>query len=298
MSWTPADPSSPSSSPSPPSPSNPSSPPFGSGSVWIAPAAVLLGLLVGIFVTLFIEIVGSAFGSSVSNPTAAVSLIADFGFDLSFVGAALYFTVLHGGLRSVDFGYRRIPLLKGVGAVVAAGAIYYGVSAGYSALFALHGTDKLPSELGVTHSTAATVGAAVFVCVAAPMAEEFFFRGFLFGVLRRMRVRVAGRELGPWIAALIVSFLFGLAHTGSASSQYLIPLGLLGFALCMVRWRTGSLYPCMALHSLNNSVALGVNELSWGAGPIIALAIGALVVIALLTGPLSRGTAARAQAVG
>ena len=137
-------------------------------------------------------------------------------------------------------------------------------------------------------STAALVGATVFVCVVAPIAEEFFFRGFIFGALRRMRIVVAGREIGTWVAAVLTGILFGLAHTGSASSQYLIPLGFLGFVLCLVRWKTGSLYPCMALHSANNCVALGVNQEHWRAGEIVALAVGSLFVIGLLTGPLSR----------
>ena len=59
----------------------------------------------------------------------------------------------------------------------------------------------------------------------------------------------------------MTGILFGLAHLGSAPSQYLVPLGFLGFVLCLVRWRTGSLYPCMALHSANNALALGVNQL-------------------------------------
>jgi uncharacterized protein len=253
----------------------------------MAPTALVLGLIGGVFITLLIEIVGSSFGSPVSNPTPAVSLIADLGFDLAFVGAALYLTILRGGMGRAEFGYRRIPLGLGIAAVVIAGVSYYLISYGYAELVSLHGTDKLPSELGVTRSTAAKIGAALFVCVVAPMAEEFFFRGFLFGVLRRMRIVVRGRSLGPWIAAVIVGLLFGLAHSGSAAAQYLVPLGILGFILCLVRWRTGSLYPCMALHSLNNSVALGVNELNWHAGPIIALAAASLAVIALVTAPLA-----------
>ena len=102
----------------------------------------------------------------------------------------------------------------------------------------LHGTDKLPSELGATHSTAALVAAAVFVCAIAPMAEEFFFRGFIFGGLRNIPLRIGRFDGSPWLAAVITGILFGLAHTGSASSKYLIPLGFLGFVLCLVRWRT------------------------------------------------------------
>jgi len=47
------------------------------------------------------------------------------------------------------------------------------------------------------------------------------------------------------------------------------------------------LYPCMALHSINNSLALGVNQLSWNAGEIIGLIIAALAVIGAITLPLA-----------
>jgi len=117
------------------------------------------------------------------------------------------------------------------------------------------------------------------------MCEETFFRGFLFGVLRRLPVRAGGRELGPWIAAVIVAILFGLAHTGSADPEYLIPLGFLGFLLCMVRWRTRSLYPGMVLHSGNNAIALAV-QLHWSVGAAAALAVGSWLVIAVVVGPI------------
>jgi hypothetical protein len=216
-------------------------------------------------------------------------------FDLGFVVAALYLASRGGRpLRAADFGFRRIPLALGVGAFFAAGIGYYVITAVYASLIGLHGSDKLPSELGVSKSTAALVAASVFVCVIAPVCEEFFFRGFIFGGLRRMRIVVAGRDLGTWVAAILTGILFGLAHTGSASSQYLVPLGFLGFVLCLVRWRTRSLYPCMALHSVNNSLALGVNQLHWNGLEIIGMMAGSLAVIAAVTGPLSRrGTAPR-----
>ena len=59
----------------------------------------------------------------------------------------------------------------------------------------------------------------------------------------------------------------------------------IGFVLCLLRWRTGSLYPCMALHSFNNSVALGV-ELHWSAVGTLGLMFGSWLVIAAVTGPL------------
>ena len=122
-------------------------------------------------------------------------------------------------------------------------------------------------------------GAAVFVCVVAPICEEFFFRGFLFGAIRALR--------GPWVAAAITSILFGLVHAGSASPRYLIPLGIFGLSLAIVRWKTDSLYPGMALHSLNNALALGFNDLHWSVPAILALGAGGILTIGALTLPIS-----------
>jgi membrane protease YdiL (CAAX protease family) len=253
----------------------------------MAPAAVLLGLVVGQVAVIIVEVVGHTAGSSLTHPTPAVSIVSDVVVDLAFVAAAVYFTSLHQRATPADFGFRRISLGLGIAAFVLAGIGYYAVTALYADLFNLHGQEKLPSELGVNRSTAALIGAAAFVCVIAPVAEEFFFRGFLFGTLRRWRVSAFGTEIGTWLAAVVTGILFGLAHTGSASSQYLIPLGFLGFVLCLVRWRTRSLYPCMALHSFNNSLALGYTQLHWSAAGIVGLIVGSWLVIAAVTGPLS-----------
>jgi uncharacterized protein len=254
--------------------------------LWTAPAAVVLGLVLGSLGTIVVDVVASAGGSSVSNPTPAATIIADIVFDLCFVVAALWLSSWRGRARLEDFGFRRVAPTTAVGAFIVAGVAYYGLTALYGALIHLHGKDKLPSELGATHSTAALVAASLFVCAIAPMCEEFFFRGFIFGVLRNIPLRVGRVDGGPWIAAVLTGILFGLAHTGSASSQYLVPLGFLGFVLCLLRWRTRSLYPCMALHSANNALALGVNQLSWSAPAILGLIVASWLVIGAVVGPL------------
>ena len=254
---------------------------------WMAPAAAVSAFALGLFAASLVAAIGGSRGTSASNPTPAVALIGSLVFDLSLVAAAVYFARLRGPLRASDFGYRRVPVRIAVSAFVGAGVIYYVVTALYASLTHLHGTEKLPSELGVGKSTAALVGAAVFVCVIAPIAEETFFRGFFFGALRRWRITVAGRDVGTLLAAVVTGIVFGLAHVGSAPAKYLVPLAFLGFMLCLVRWQTRSLYPCIALHSVNNSLALGINELHWQAGEIFALIAGSLLVIAAVTAPLS-----------
>lgn len=255
--------------------------------MWMAPAAIVMGFGIGLVGTIFVGIAAKLAGSSLSHPTPAVSLAENVVFDLGFVAAALYFAGTSGRLLASDFGFRRVRLRTAMKAFALGAFGYYLATTVYVALFRLKGSDKLPSELGVHHSTAALIGAAAFVCVVAPILEEFFFRGFVFGALRRWRIRIGGRDVGIWAAAIITGLLFGLAHTGSAAPQYFVPLGVLGFVLCVMRWRTASLYPCMALHSFNNSLALGINELKWNAAEIFGLAIAALLVIAAATGPLA-----------
>jgi membrane protease YdiL (CAAX protease family) len=263
---------------------------------WMAPAGAVAAFTLGLFAASIVAAIGGSTGANASHPTPAVALIGSVVFDFSLLAAALYFARLRGPLRASDFGFRRLSIRTGVGSFLAAAALYYVATAVYAALVRLHGTEKLPSELGVGKSTAALVGAAIFVCVIAPIAEETFFRGFFFGALRRWRLRIGERDFGTLVAAVATAIVFGLAHVGSAPAQYLVPLGFLGFVLCLVRWRTGSLYPCIALHSANNALALGVNELHWQAGEIFALIAGSLLVIAALTGPLSARRTAPAGA--
>lgn len=254
--------------------------------LWIAPAGVVLGFVLASFGTLVVDGIAGAGGGSLSHPGPAANIIADIVFDLCFVIAGLWLTSWRRRSHAADFGYRRVRPVTGVAAFCLGAIGYYGVTALYGALVRTRQTDKLPSDLGITHSTAALVAAAVFVCAIAPMAEEFFFRGFLFGTLRNIPVRVAGRDGGPWVAAIITGLLFGGAHLGSAPAVYLVPLAFLGFVLCIMRWRTHSLYPCMALHSANNALALGVNQLSWTAPEILGLTLASWLVIAVVTGPL------------
>jgi uncharacterized protein len=265
-----------------PSPQRPEEVPW---PLWTAPAAVMIGLVVGVFGSVVVAGIGLAAGSSKNSP--AVTLVSDLVFDVGFVVTALYLASMGGRPRPADFGFRRIALALGVGAFLAGGIGYYVVTAAYQSIVHLHGSDKLPQSLGVGSSTAALIGAGVFVCVVAPIAEEFFFRGFIFGALRRWHIPIGGHDVGTWVAAVITGILFGLAHTGSAASQYLIPLGFLGFVLCLIRWRTRSLYPCIALHSVNNALALGVNQLHWDLAAILALVAASVTVVGAVTLPLA-----------
>jgi len=118
-----------------------------------------------------------------------------------------------------------------------------GLSAFYSALVAPP-CDNLPDDLGIHKSALLATLAGIFVIGVAPVAEEFFFRGFVFQALRR--------SWGVWFAAPASGLIFGAAHF---ELDKLVPLAILGTALAYVFHRTRSLFPCIMLHALNNTFA-------------------------------------------
>ncbi|HZA27114.1 MAG TPA: type II CAAX endopeptidase family protein [Actinomycetota bacterium] len=84
---------------------------------------------------------------------------------------------------------------------------------------------------------------AVAAIVAAPVAEEVFFRGFLFGALRR-RLRFPG-------AAAVSGAVFGAFHV----IPLLIPLMIfVGVGLAYIYERRGSLLASIAAHSIFNVI--------------------------------------------
>lgn len=259
---------------------------------WIVLVGILVGLGLAVVTAIVVAAATNTAGRSAASTPVGATIASNVAFDLSFVVAALYAVSRTGRLRAADFGFRRATARRAALTALAGALLYYVVTAGYAAVFGLHKADKLPQGLDVSGSNGALVGVAIFVCVVAPVCEEFFFRGFLFGALRRT-LGAAGERGAVFAAAVIVGGLFGAVHAGSAPVEYLIPLGFLGFVLCLVRWRTASLYPCIALHSANNALALGVNQLGWSAPAILGLMLGAWAVIVVLTWPIG----ARAPAI-
>jgi sodium transport system permease protein len=55
-----------------------------------------------------------------------------------------------------------------------------------------------------------------------------------------------------WAAVGVSAVVFGLAHADLGS---FVPLVVIGLVLAVLRWRTGSLWPGILLHALNNGVA-------------------------------------------
>jgi membrane protease YdiL (CAAX protease family) len=81
-------------------------------------------------------------------------------------------------------------------------------------------------------------------CIAGPIMEEFVFRGFMFRGWSES-------FLGPIGAIVLTSALWGMYHT-----QYDLPgrlwIFVCGLVLCTFRWRSGSTWLVVIVHSAMN----------------------------------------------
>jgi CAAX protease family protein len=244
---------------------------------WQAPLALVFGFVAGLVTGVIVLVVGHAAGSSLKNPTPAVTDVATAAEELGFALTALWFASWSGRLRAAPLGLRRPPrarLWKVAFAVPLVYLAFLALSALWTQIVNHHAASEryLVKDVGA-HAGAGGVLAACFVlCVIAPVCEELLFRGFIFGALRNWR--------GPLVAALLTGVLFGAIHVGSAPAIDLVPLAVFGVLLCALRQRTGSLYPGIALHCLNNAAALVVNA-GWSFAAFLAVLVGSLSLIAL-----------------
>ncbi|MGZ4277358.1 MAG: CPBP family intramembrane glutamic endopeptidase [Solirubrobacteraceae bacterium] len=242
------------------------------------PYTAVLALLVGFGGALFggtvVALVGAIFGASLSNPPPSVAIGGTVVQDVCLVGAALFFAARYGRPTPAQFGLRPARFWPSLGWAGLAFAAFYAFTAAWVGLLGTNpGNEELPKELGVDRGPVALVAVAILVAVVAPLAEEFFFRGYMYGALRNW---------SRWGAAIVTGLVFGLIHGLSAPWEFLLPLAMFGFVLCLLREKTGSLYPGIALHCANNSIAFGVSQhWGWQIGVLFLAAAMAIWLVAI-----------------
>jgi len=139
---------------------------------------------------------------------------------------------------------------RSVGLLLIAYLIYIAALATYSALVGTPNQQDIARDLGLDSGALKAALAALMIAGLAPVSEELFFRGMLFGGLR------ASLPFLP--AALISAVVFGSLHLPTGAST-VPPLILFGFLLAWVYERSGSIWPAVILHAINNSLALALS---------------------------------------
>jgi hypothetical protein len=145
--------------------------------------------------------------------------------------------------RTFGAGYSRaLALGAGGGAAAALGAFAYLLLAQHTSL--LEGARE-----SVLVSVQDQLWIAVLAVAAAPIFEEFIFRGLIFGGLRR--------TLGPVISVLASAAIFALVHPPFS----VIPVFGLGIATALVYERTRLLIGPVAVHAVYNAAVVGAQYL-------------------------------------
>lgn len=179
-------------------------------------------------------------------------VFVQLGFWLFVVGTIL-FSFLLRRMRPADlFGFDRLSFLKvflwGAGLLVVALPLIFASSALVSSFLHLNSeSDSQPIVQlfeGIA-DPAKKIPIIVLAVVIAPLAEEFVFRGFLYGVTKRFA--------GSLPALALTGLAFALVHLHLPS---LLPLFLLACVLTFAYELTGSLLVPMAMHSLFNAITL------------------------------------------
>ena len=243
---------------------------------WTAPVALIGGLVLAAVGSLVVDLPALALGVhlTTSHTPPGIAIADTFVQDLAFIVAAVFCAQLgRRQVRAWQLGLRppRVGWRSAAGMIVLLIIAFLLLNVIWQELFN-PGKEKILEQLGSNENAALLVLSAGLTCVVAPISEEILFRGFIFTALRNWR--------GTLPAALITGLLFGGVHVGSAPLLDLVPLAALGFGLCLLYRYTGSLYPCIVTHSLNNSIAFASLEgWDWQA---FVLAVGSLAAIAVL----------------
>jgi membrane protease YdiL (CAAX protease family) len=232
-----------------------------------APLAFAVAMTLALLVGGLISAIASAAGVNVREGTPVLTITLTVVQDAAFVVSAWFFAARGGRVRLRDFGLTRLPV--GRAARWTAGAIvaWYAFNVAYASLFPGGKQDTLDA-LGTNQGGGLLIASTIFVVLLAPFAEEIFFRGFCYCALRN--------RFGRWPAALIVGGVFGAIHySGTDTLSLLVPLAVLGALFCVLYERTGSLYPAIVLHIINNAAALAITAEA-SAAPLVAAITAAI----------------------
>lgn len=107
--------------------------------------------------------------------------------------------------------------------------------------------DRTVAFLQSTATPGDWVTVVFMAAVVAPLAEETFFRGYLYGVIKQYG--------GRWAAVAVTALMFAAIHGNPVG---FLPLAALGVAFALAYELTGSLWTNVLMHVAFNGVTLAM----------------------------------------
>jgi uncharacterized protein len=163
--------------------------------------------------------------------------------DLVMIGAAYFVTADLGRPTAGTFGLRPFKS-SAFGWIFAALMAYLVLTSIYTVLVDPP-SEQLPSGLeDADQNLLVALATGMLLIAVAPLAEEIFFRGFLYQAFRN--------SFGVLPGALLSAVIFGAIHFEFFK---LVQLAILGVILALLFEKTRSLWSPIILHALNNTLA-------------------------------------------
>lgn len=210
----------------------------------------------------FMVVLGSVIG------LAEIVDVGEWGEDVILLGAAFvlqgvmllsvwYFAVRPAGSHWALLGFRRVKPISTTLITIAGITICHALVIAYVQVVNWLDIDTLVPGNPFESWNIDTISFAIIAfsaVIIAPLFEEIFFRGFMYQAFRKtMRV---------WLAAILTSLIFGIAHIDPA---IIIPIALVGMILLGIyRW-TGNLWSSIITHAGYNAIAvIALAVQTWG----------------------------------
>jgi membrane protease YdiL (CAAX protease family) len=213
--------------------------------VLLMSVVMIVAVVIGIVVVAALSTAGGAqFGSGEVPPAFAVGTLAVQ--PIAMATGIWWMGLRRRGVTLADIGLRPISARW-----VAASVGIFIVMRIVVTIIAL-----LLAQLGITSMQAQAIAPAGFTWVSAilttllagiviPFFEEIFFRGVVYRWLRD--------KWGVAVGIIVSGLVFGIVHLEPAT---VVPVIVMGFVLAWTYEKSGSLWPPILIHMLNNLLAV------------------------------------------
>ena len=166
---------------------------------WMAPVALLGGLVLAAVGGLIVDLPAAAFGVSITakHIPGWLEILDTVVQDLAFVLVAVLFARMGGRtVRAWQFGLRppRLRMLWVVLLPLGLLIVFLIFSVIWAGILDEHTKEKILEQLGANEGALLLLLSAALTCVVAPICEELLFRGFIFTAAAQLEGDLAGGD--------------------------------------------------------------------------------------------------------
>jgi membrane protease YdiL (CAAX protease family) len=220
----------------------------GAGGATLGSHRVILGTTLLVILISNLPPILYGLATSLTNLRSPVGfLFAALSVQLTLIGISYLRLIRSGQTTWTALGFDRGHIVQDIFRGLSYGALAFLVSALLQSVLDLVGVRQTQlRELSWIRDLDLTSFLVMFLvgAIGAPLAEELYFRGYVFAAYLR--------EKGPVVAYVLSSLVFAGLHL---NREALLPIFVLGFMLAWMYHRSNSIILPITAHAFNNGLA-------------------------------------------